>query len=216
METEWEEFWQHPWVSVSGGSPIPVGSLAFANGRWIIDCGHPPQHSEIHPPNTLMYSTMKTNTLLGQNVVTTAQMWVNEFYEGIPYQTQVWPPPRPTPTAQMVAFETTYGFPTAGPMTVNNDGSRTYAFTPSSNKFASLPPQTPAIAQATVSQHHDGLLIQVEGPLTNHDVHDTGQDIYPDDHPDTAAGPISNLYATWTVGWACETVNGTADCLTAP
>ena len=217
IETEWEEFWQHAWVSVSGGSPIPVGSLVFANGRWMIDCGHPPQHSEIHPPNTLMYSTMKTNTILAQNVVTTAQMWVNEFYEGTPYQTQVWPPPRPTATAAMATVQTTYGFPGPGPVTVNNDGSKTYAFTPSAKKFASLPPQTPAIAQATVSQHHDGLLVQVDGPKTNHDVHDTGQVIYPDDHPDTASGPISNLYATWTVGWKCETTaNGTADCLTAP
>ncbi len=215
IETEWEEFWQHPWVSVAG-STIPIGTLAYANGRWIIDCGHPPQHSEIHPPNTLMFSGMKTNPLLGQNVDTTAQMWVNEFYEGIPYQTQVWPPPRPTATAQMVAVETTYGFPTAGPLTTNNDGSRTYAFIPSAKRFASLPPQTPAIAQATVSQHHDGLLIVVNGPKTNHHVNDTGQVIFPDDHPDTASGPISSLYATWTVGWRCENVNGTADCQTAP
>lgn len=215
IETEWEEFWQHPWVSVAG-STIPIGSLAFANGRWMIDCGHPPQHSEIHPPNTLMFSGMKANTIFGQNVVTTAQMWVNEFYEGTPYQTQVWPPPRPTPTAQMVAIHTTYGFPTAAPVKINNDGSRTYPFTPSTNTFTQLPPQTLPIAQATVSQHHDGLLIQVEGPKTNHDVHATGQVIYPDDHPDTASGPISNLYATWTVGWKCETVNGTSDCQTAP
>ena len=214
IETEWEEFWQHPWVSVAG-STIPIGTLVYANGRWMIDCGHPPQHSEIHPPNTLMFSGMKTNTLLGQNVQTTAQMWVNEFYEGVPYQTQVWPPPRPTATAQMVTVQTTYGFPTAGPMKTNNDGSRTYSFTPSAKKFASLPPETPAIAEATVSEHHDGLLIVVDGPKTNHDVHDTGQVIFPDDHPDTASGPISNLYATWTVGWRCETVNGTADCQTA-
>jgi hypothetical protein len=213
MEMEWEEFWQHSWVAAAG-STIPIGSLIFANGRWMIDCGHPPDHSEIHPPNTLMFAQMVASPTFGQNQVTTAQMWVNEFYMGLPYQTQVWPPPRPSPTAQMAALHTTFGSPSGAPVIVNSDGSRTYPFTPSTNTFTQLPPHVPAIAQARVLQRHDGLVIQVEGPPTGHLVKETGQVMYPDDHPDLANGPISNLYATWTVGWRCETINGTADCQT--
>jgi len=202
MEMEWEEFWQHTWLVVTG-TTIPIGSLVFANGRWIIDCGHPPVHSEIHPPNTLMFAEMKPqpmNTPFANNAVTTAQMWVNEFYMGGPFQTQVWPPPRPTPTSQMGAILATFA-PAGQTPTVNTDGSRTFRFFPSSNSFNSLPPATLPVAQATIFQRHNGLAIEVEGPPTSHHVEDTGQDVYPDDHPDTAAGPISNLYGTWTVGW---------------
>jgi len=202
IEMEWEEFWQHTWVSVAG-TTIPIGSLVFANGRWIIDCGHPPDHSEIHPPNTLMFAETKpqpANKTFANGVGTTAQMWVNEFYMGGPFQAQVWPPPRPSPTSKMDTDLNTWA-PAGQPRTTNPDGSITFSFAPSSNSFGQLPPATPAIAQATVVRRHNGLLLQVEGPPTGHDVNDTGQDVYPDDDTDSALGPISNLYATWTVGW---------------
>lgn len=211
MEMEWEEFWDHPWFGVSGGPP-PIGSLLFANGRWIIDCGHTPVHSEIHPPNSVMYAVMtpEATNPFAENVATTAQMWVNEFYLGNLYKTQVWPPPRPTPTAQMNGILATAGTPTAGPMITNIDGSHTFAFAPSQNY-----PSTSGVAQATVVQTPSGLLIEVQGPLTSHGLAPTGQLLYPDDFVNQVGGgggPISNLYATWTVGWNCQSVNGQSNC----
>jgi hypothetical protein len=85
---------------------IPAaGDLLFAAGRWIVDCAHPPFHTEIHPPAVL--AAMKT-VLAPENGLnklhTLANVWVNGFYTGEPVVLDVYPPPRPAPTARLRAI----------------------------------------------------------------------------------------------------------------
>lgn len=50
IEVEWDSKFNPPqfWSS--------VGDRAWMMGRWIFDCGHPPYHSEIHPPVATAYT----------------------------------------------------------------------------------------------------------------------------------------------------------------
>jgi hypothetical protein len=70
------------------------GDLVFASGRWILDCGHSPFQTEIHPPFALTYS----RTVLGPPQRTLAFVWVNGWYLGEAFDVDLYPPPRPSPT----------------------------------------------------------------------------------------------------------------------
>jgi len=89
-----------------------VGDLFVAAGRWIIDCGHGdptipcpynpiPSHyrSELHP--IFMFAKMKTQNFQGQTA-TRADIWVNGWYPGDPIEFDLFPPPRPSPNAQLI------------------------------------------------------------------------------------------------------------------
>ncbi len=73
--------------------------LYFTGGRWIIDCGHTPYRSEIHPP--FVTAHMKTGSLYGRPA-TEAVVWVNGFYTGDPISFDIFPPPRPSPDSVLV------------------------------------------------------------------------------------------------------------------
>ena len=60
-----------------------VGDLAVAAGRWIVDCGHSPYWTEIHPPSIL--ALMRTTTHNNRQA-TYAQVWVNGWYSGSPVE----------------------------------------------------------------------------------------------------------------------------------
>jgi hypothetical protein len=75
-----------------------VGDLFFAAGRWIIDCGHTPYRTELHP--VFMFAKMKTQNFQGQTA-TRADIWVNGWYPGDPIEFDLFPPPRPSPNAQL-------------------------------------------------------------------------------------------------------------------
>jgi hypothetical protein len=72
--------------------------LYFAAGRWIIDCGHRPYRSEIHPP--FVAAHMLTQSFEGQPA-TQANIWVNGYYTGEPVSIDIFPPPRPSPDATL-------------------------------------------------------------------------------------------------------------------
>ena len=111
VEIEYERFYGD--FAVWMGRPA-VGDLFFAVGRWIIDCGHPTFKSELHP--IYMSAKMKTVTSLtdpftglvnnnpfGGQPATQADIWVNGWYPGgTPIEVDLFPPPRPTPTARLV------------------------------------------------------------------------------------------------------------------
>jgi hypothetical protein len=71
-----------------------VGDLFFAAGRWIVDCGHTPYRTELHP--IFMFAKMKSEGFEGR-LATRADIWVNGWYPGDPVEFDIFPPPRPTP-----------------------------------------------------------------------------------------------------------------------
>jgi len=78
------------------------GDLIFASGRWIIDCGHSPYNSEIHPPSIM--ALMRTETFLGRPA-TVANVWAGGFYTGDPVEFDIFPPPKPSPDAMLTVVQ---------------------------------------------------------------------------------------------------------------
>jgi hypothetical protein len=76
-----------------------VGDLFFAAGRWIIDCGHTPYRSELHP--IFMFAKMKSEEYQG-HLATRCDIWVNGWYPGDPIEFDIFPPPRPSPDSVLV------------------------------------------------------------------------------------------------------------------
>ena len=77
-----------------------AGDLVFANGRWIVDCGHASGNTEIHPPSVLAFIRGETDML--SRPVTRADIYVNGFFNGLDVEFDLHPPPRPSPTARLV------------------------------------------------------------------------------------------------------------------
>ncbi|WP_430108849.1 LGFP repeat-containing protein [Paenibacillus sp. B1-33] len=98
MEIETEAYFLNYYIA-EWGSPLR-GDLLFVSGRWIIDCGHSPYNSEIHPPSILAF--MRTGTHYGKPA-TVATVFVLGFYTGDPVEIDIFPPPRPSPDATIVA-----------------------------------------------------------------------------------------------------------------
>jgi len=93
------------------GAPA-VGDLVHMTGRWIVDCGHEPFKTELHP--LFSYARAKTvisetnsftgleETLFGGKSATRIAIWVNGWYPGgenNAIEFDIFPPPRPSPTA---------------------------------------------------------------------------------------------------------------------
>jgi hypothetical protein len=115
VELEWERFYGDfvAWMDMPA-----VGDLMYAVGRWIVDCGHDNFAAELHP--IYMYAKMKTvtsitdpftglvnNNPFGGQPATRADIWVNGWYPGgtdadHAIEFDIYPPPRPTPTARLV------------------------------------------------------------------------------------------------------------------
>jgi hypothetical protein len=76
-----------------------AGDLFFAAGRWIIDCGHTPYRSELHP--MFMFAKMKSEEYQG-HVATRSDIWVNGWWPGDPIEFDIFPPPRPSPDSVLV------------------------------------------------------------------------------------------------------------------
>jgi hypothetical protein len=81
------------------------GDLVYLRGRHIMDCGHPPYRSEIHPPNIIADMRGKLS-IAHQAVQTRAQVWVNSLFEGGPVTFTLWAPPRPNARAELVVQKT--------------------------------------------------------------------------------------------------------------
>ena len=97
MELEYEAYYaNHAHVFMDW--PL-VGDLFAAAGRWIIDCGHRPRRTELHP--VFMYSKMKAEQFQG-HLATRADVWVNGWWPGDPIDFDIFPPPRPSPDATLV------------------------------------------------------------------------------------------------------------------
>jgi hypothetical protein len=97
VELEWEDY--YGWAAWLRKDLMEwdwprVGDLIFAAGRWIIDCGHTPYRSELHP--VFMLALMKGVQFQGR-LATRADIWVNGWYPGDPIEFDIFPPPRPTP-----------------------------------------------------------------------------------------------------------------------
>jgi hypothetical protein len=75
-----------------------VGDLFFAAGRWIIDCGHTPYRTELHP--IFMFAKMKSERF-GGHLTTRADIWVNGWYPGDAIEFDIFPPPRPSPDSTL-------------------------------------------------------------------------------------------------------------------
>jgi hypothetical protein len=94
IEIEFEHCWFA--FAFAAGMEPRAGDLVFVAGRWIIDCGHRPYRSEIHPP--AMVASMRTVTLDGRPA-TKADIWINGTYSGERIDLEIFPPPRPSPNA---------------------------------------------------------------------------------------------------------------------
>ena len=79
-----------------------TGDLWAAAGRWIIDCGHTPYRTELHP--VFMWAKMKAEMFQG-HLATRADVWVNGWYPGDPIEFDIFPPPRPSPDALMTVVK---------------------------------------------------------------------------------------------------------------
>jgi hypothetical protein len=101
VELEWEEYYSQYFFVGWNAEPRP-GDLLFASGRWIIDCGHNPYNSELHPPSVVV--PMRTATYRGRPA-TMAHIWVNGWYTGDPVDIDIFPPPRPSPDALLVVVK---------------------------------------------------------------------------------------------------------------
>ncbi|MFC7561559.1 LGFP repeat-containing protein [Paenibacillus farraposensis] len=86
MEVEIERHFLNYYIA-EWGSPLR-GDLLFVSGRWIIDCGHSPYNSEIHPPSILAF--MRTGTHNGKPA-TVATVFVLGFYTGDPVEIDIFP-----------------------------------------------------------------------------------------------------------------------------
>ena len=214
LEVEWEYDWSSNLLNVDGMSMPHPGALAFSNGRWIIDCGHVVKagtfwHSEIHPLNTLITSESSAAPAeaapLGLlSPVTKAQVWVNKFFGGNAFQAKIWPPPRPTPQAQLNAYFQNFGVP-AGGTTQADDGSWSFSFTnyDSSNRRTEELPPDASSAQVTFGK--DGLVVWFSGPFGRHVVFSNGQAIYPNDGRwDGGGGVHGEFIGRWYVGWTSQ------------
>jgi hypothetical protein len=95
LEVEFEAYYAQ-YFFVGWGWPLR-GDLIFVNGRWIMDCGHSPYKTEIHPP--FLMSNMRTQKRKDGTLETIADMWITGYYPGDPVDVDLWPPPRPTPDA---------------------------------------------------------------------------------------------------------------------
>jgi hypothetical protein len=103
VEVEFEAYFANVFFAKFG---FPVrNDLYFTTGRWIIDCGHgdapqplpdDPYRSEIHPP--FVAAHMNTQEF-GGRPATQANIWVNGYYTGEAVGVDIFPPPRPSPTA---------------------------------------------------------------------------------------------------------------------
>jgi hypothetical protein len=203
IESEWEMWWQLNFTDIMQHFPLQ-GSLAILNGRWIIDCGHPPFHSEIHPPNGIFLLEMASPppalapTTGPDGVVTRTQVWVNEFYEGHPFNVSIWPPPRPTPNAQLNALYTVYNAPANG-IVFQPDGSVVTSFTnyPVTDDLI----VSPDTSHVTLRLGPDGAKASFAGPGGSHAVRGTGQAIFPRDSTSETNGTVGRLLAQWYVGW---------------
>jgi hypothetical protein len=92
LELEYEDFYAR-YAHVFMDWPL-VGDLFFAAGRWIVDCGHEPYRTELHP--IFMFSKMKAEEFEGR-LATRADIWVNGWYPGDPIVFNIFPPARPSP-----------------------------------------------------------------------------------------------------------------------
>lgn len=92
VELEYEQYYaQYAHVMMDWPQ---IGDLFFAAGRWIIDCGHTPYRTELHP--IFMFAKMKAEQFQG-HLATRADIWVNGWYPGDPIEFDIFPPPRPSP-----------------------------------------------------------------------------------------------------------------------
>lgn len=94
VELEYEEYYAQ-YAHVFMDWPL-VGDLFFAAGRWIIDCGHTPYRTELHP--IFMFAKMKAEQFQG-HLATRCDIWVNGWYPGDPIEFDIFPPPRTSPDA---------------------------------------------------------------------------------------------------------------------
>jgi hypothetical protein len=90
----------HAQYFFTGWDEPRAGELVFTSGRFIADCGHndPNWKTEIHPPSVLV--KMKTENYYNLRS-TQADVWINGFYSGEPVDFDIYPPPRPSPTATL-------------------------------------------------------------------------------------------------------------------
>jgi hypothetical protein len=98
FEVEIETFYVNYFLQ-STDFPHP-GDLVFASGRWIVDCGHEYGYTEIHPPSVLAFIRGETDRI--SRPVTSADIYVNGFFNGLDVEFDLYPPPRPSPTARLV------------------------------------------------------------------------------------------------------------------
>ena len=96
VELEYEQYYAQ-YAHVFMDWPL-VGDLFFAAGRWIIDCGHTPYRTELHP--IFMFAKMKAEQFQG-HLATRADIWVNGWYPGDPIEFDIFPPPRPSPDSTL-------------------------------------------------------------------------------------------------------------------
>jgi len=95
LEIEFEEHYAQAFFAAFNW-PI-AGDLIFSSGRWIMDCGHSPFKTEIHPP--FLTAAMETAQRADGTAQTVADIWVNGYFPGDAISFDIWPPPRPTPDA---------------------------------------------------------------------------------------------------------------------
>ena len=124
------------------GTPA-VGDLLHMTGRWIVDCGHSPYKTELHPLFSFARAkTVFTETnpftgleepLFGRKPATRVAIWVNGWYPGgdnNAIEFDIFPPPRPTPRALLHVVKPADSPPGSGNCHTANDVTLCYTIGP--------------------------------------------------------------------------------------
>ena len=158
FEIEWEKAWGQGWFDTFGEPQ--QGDLVFANGRWIIDCGHDSFPAEIHSPSLVVL--MRTDSVDGHES-TRAQIWANEFFGDEPIVVEIPAPPRISPRAALIIEKPTDQKP------VPLDAAGSLLSVPVTNSFEFL---------------GDRVRVEFTAPPVSISVDEEGEQFYPTDPKD--------------------------------
>jgi hypothetical protein len=101
FEIEFEEAYARTFF-LRFNNPIE-GDLIFASGRWIVDCGHSPFRTELHPP--FLTANTRGHKRDATRIENVTDIWINGYYPGDPVEVNLWPPPRPTPDSYLTVIK---------------------------------------------------------------------------------------------------------------
>ncbi len=78
------------------------GDRVWMAGRWIVDCGHPDWHGELHPVESFVSSHTEPKPTALDNVETVSTLVITNDWHGGTLEFDVWPTSRPSSNAALM------------------------------------------------------------------------------------------------------------------